>query len=497
MTESSERADTPTAAGWRPESTAATSRTAVSEETLGNLVAVIDAVLIALTGVLTYEIYLEGFMAQKDHDTVAYLSAVAIAVLVASQRFSAARIYTLETLRNVKLQVKRTLWAWTGVIILLVVAAFLFKVSDSFSRIWFIVWYASSAALLVASRFVIAHRLKRWTDNGRYFRAVAVVGAGPLGQRFVETIQADRSLGLHVVGMFDDRRSRVPPVVAGVPVIGSIGDLINHVRFGEIDLVVIAMPLSAEDRVMQFTRQLRSLPVDIRLLSDAVGFNLANRSVSYWAGIPAINIADKPMTGWNFVFKRANDMLLSALGLLVLALPLAIVALLIKLDSPGPVFFRQSRHGFNHNLFGIYKFRTMRQEATDHTASRLVTKDDERVTKLGRFLRRTSIDELPQLWNVLKGDMSLVGPRPHALSAKAEDQLYDVAVAEYAERHRVKPGITDWAQVNGWRGETDTLEKIQKRVEHDLYYIDHWSPLLDYWILALTVVKILGGKNAY
>ncbi len=359
------------------------------------------------------------------------------------------------------------------------------------------VWYVGSTTLLIASRFVIAHRLKSWADQGRYFRAVAIVGAGQLGQRFVEAIQAERSLGLHVVGFFDDRRSRVPPTVAGVPVIGSTADLINHVRYGEIDLVIIAIPLSAEDRLLQFAQQLRALPVDVRLLSDAVGFNLANRPVSYWAGIPALNIADKPITGWSSWLKRLSDLMLASIAIILLAPLLALVALLVKLDSPGPVLFRQKRHGFNHNLFDIYKFRSMRAETTDHTAEKLVTKDDVRVTKLGRFLRRSSIDELPQLWNVLKGDMSLVGPRPHALSAKAEDQLYDVAVAEYAERHRVKPGITGWAQVNGWRGETDTVEKIQKRVEHDLYYIEHWSLWLDGWILILTVVKILTGKNAY
>ena len=461
------------------------------------MIAVMDALIIALVGMASYEIYLEWLMGEKSHDTVAYFSAIAISVIIASQRFAVARLYTLEALRNVKFQVKRTLVAWTGVVVLLVVAAFLLKVSEDFSRIWLLVWYLGSTALLVASRFVISHRLKRWADQGRYFRAVAIVGAGPLGQRFVEAIQADRSLGLHVVGFFDDRRSRVPSTVAGVAVIGSTADLINHVRYGEIDLVIIAMPLSAEDRVLQFAQQLRSLPVDVRLLSDAVGFNLANRPVSYWAGIPALNIADKPMSGWNSLFKRLSDLVLASIALVLLAPLLALVALLIKLDSPGPVLFRQKRHGFNHNLFDIYKFRTMRANATDHAAEKLVTKDDDRVTRLGRFLRRTSIDELPQLWNVLKGDMSLVGPRPHALSAKAENQLYDEAVAEYAERHRVKPGITGWAQVNGWRGETDTVEKIQKRVEHDLYYIEHWSLWLDGWILILTVIKITTGKNAY
>jgi Undecaprenyl-phosphate glucose phosphotransferase len=499
MLDSNERVNPPPPGeGWRfGQSATNSSRTAVSEESFGNLIAVLDVLMIAVVGIGIFEVYLEWFMADSRYDPVTYFAAIAISVIVASQRFAAARLYNLDALRNVKLQVKSTLVAWTSVVVLLVVAAFLLKLSEAFSRVWLIAWYVGSTTLLVGSRFVIARRLRRWADEGRYFRAVAVVGAGPLGQRFVEAIQAERSLGLRIVGLFDDRRSRVPPTVAGVPVIGSTADLINHVRYGEIDLVVIAIPLSAEDRVLQFARQLRALPVDVRLLSDAVGFNLANRAVSYWAGIPALNIADKPMTGWSSLFKRLSDLVLASTALVILAPLLALVALLVRLDSPGPALFRQKRHGFNHNLFDIYKFRTMRTEATDQAAEKLVTKDDERVTKLGRFLRRSSIDELPQLWNVLKGDMSLVGPRPHALSAKADDQLYDVAVAEYAERHRVKPGITGWAQVNGWRGETDTVEKIQKRVEFDLYYIEHWSLQLDAWILLLTAVKIVGGKNAY
>ncbi|HEY4134892.1 MAG TPA: undecaprenyl-phosphate glucose phosphotransferase [Alphaproteobacteria bacterium] len=474
-------------------------RTGLSEETFGNLIAVVDAVIIGAVGLSAYGIYLEWLMRYHnyDTDTVAYVAGITIAVLIASQRFSAARLYALESLRNIKFQVKRLLLAWSSVVIVLVVAAFLLKVSSEFSRVWLVVWYVASAALLVASRFVVAHRLKSWTNAGHYFRAVAVVGAGPLGQRFVQKIQAESGLGLRIVGLFDDRRSRIPAVVEGVPVLGSAGDLIDHVRRGEVDLVVIAMPLSAEGRILHLTQILRVLPVDIRLLSDAAGFNLSYRPVSYWAGIPAINIADKPITGWSFLLKRMSDLLLSAIALAVLLLPLAVVALVVKLDSPGPLFFRQKRQGFNHKLFKIYKFRTMRHEAADLHAERLVTRDDDRVTRVGRFLRRTSIDELPQLWNVLKGDMSLVGPRPHALSAKAADTRYDEAVAQYAERHRVKPGITGWAQVNGWRGETDTLEKIEKRVEYDLYYIAHWSLALDAWILLLTAIKMITGKNAY
>jgi exopolysaccharide biosynthesis polyprenyl glycosylphosphotransferase len=183
--------------------------------------------------------------------------------------------------------------------------------------------------------------------------------------------------------------------------------------------------------------------------------------------------------------------------LLFLAPLFLVVALAIKLDSPGPVFFRQKRYGFNNHLIGVYKFRSMRHDMRDEKAEKLVTKNDPRVTRLGAFLRKTSIDELPQLINVLLGEMSIVGPRPHALSAKAADRLYEEVVAEYAARHRVKPGITGWAQVMGWRGETDTIEKIQKRVEHDLYYIENWSLGFDLKILVLTVFALLKADNAY
>jgi exopolysaccharide biosynthesis polyprenyl glycosylphosphotransferase len=195
--------------------------------------------------------------------------------------------------------------------------------------------------------------------------------------------------------------------------------------------------------------------------------------------------------------KRVVDVTFSFAALALLALPLALVAILIKLDSPGPVLFRQKRLGFNNELFEIYKFRTMRIDAMDPNAERLVTRNDQRVTRVGSILRRMSVDELPQLWNVLRGDMSLVGPRPHPIQAKAENRLYHEVVSEYMSRHRVRPGITGWAQVNGWRGETDTVEKVRNRVEHDLHYIENWSIAFDLRIIALTAVWGIAGRNAF
>ena len=221
------------------------------------------------------------------------------------------------------------------------------------------------------------------------------------------------------------------------------------------------------------------------------------RAYSFAGAVPLIDIIDRPIADWSMHRQVAVRQERGLLALLGLAPVMALVALAVKLDSRGPVLFRQKRYGFNNELIEIYKFRSMYVDQADANAAKLVTKDDPRVTRVGRFIRKTSLDELPQLFNVLKGELSLVGPRPHALQAKAADRLYQDVVDGYFARHRVKPGITGWAQINGWRGETDTAEKTQKRVEHDLYYIDNWSVLFDLYILLKTPLALLRGENAY
>jgi exopolysaccharide biosynthesis polyprenyl glycosylphosphotransferase len=214
--------------------------------------------------------------------------------------------------------------------------------------------------------------------------------------------------------------------------------------------------------------------------------------------LPVLDVFDRPIADWDVVMKLLFDKIIGGL-LLIAALPLlAVIAIAIKLDSRGPLLFKQKRYGFNNDLIEVYKFRSMRADATDAAANQLVTRDDPRVTRVGRIIRKASLDELPQLFNVVfKGNLSLVGPRPHAVNAKAEARLYAEAVDGYFARHRVKPGITGWAQINGWRGETDTQEKIQRRVEHDLYYIENWSVMLDLYILAHTPFALLKTENAY
>ncbi|MHA1524670.1 MAG: exopolysaccharide biosynthesis polyprenyl glycosylphosphotransferase, partial [Alphaproteobacteria bacterium] len=227
------------------------------------------------------------------------------------------------------------------------------------------------------------------------------------------------------------------------------------------------------------------------------GLKFLPRAYSYIGSVPFFDILDKPLQGWSTVVKAIEDRCLAAVALVLAAPVMALVALAIKLDSKGPVLFRQNRYGFNNELIGLYKFRSMYTDQTDANAERLVTRGDPRVTRVGRFIRRTSLDELPQLFNVLTGRLSLVGPRPHAIMAKAADRLYNDVVDGYFARHRVKPGITGWAQVNGWRGETDTAEKLERRVEHDLYYIENWSVLFDLYILCITPFALMHTEQAH
>jgi len=286
--------------------------------------------------------------------------------------------------------------------------------------------------------------------------------------------------------------------VAGFPKLGNVDDLVEFARGVRLDLIIFTLPISAEQRILQMLRKLWVLPVDIRLASHTNQLRFRPRAYSYIGGVPVIDVFDKPIADWGVIIKMVFDRVVGAMALLILSPIMLVTAIAIKLDSRGPVFFKQRRYGFNNELVEVYKFRSMYVDTLDATASKLVTKGDPRVTRVGRFIRKTSIDELPQLINVVfKGNLSLVGPRPHAVHAKADNRQYEQVVDGYYARHKMRPGITGWAQVNGWRGETDTQEKIQKRVEFDLYYIENWSIVFDIYILAITPVALLKSENAY
>jgi Undecaprenyl-phosphate glucose phosphotransferase len=326
-----------------------------------------------------------------------------------------------------------------------------------------------------------------------------VVGGGETGGGLLRDLQKADPAEVRILGLFDDRSdARSPSFVEGFPKLGTVDDLIEFARTSRVDLVVFSLPITAEQRILAMLRKLWVLPCDIRLAAHANRLRFRPRSYSYVGQTPMLDIFDKPIAEWDLLIKLGFDKVVGSLALVALSPVLALTALAIKLDSRGSILFKQKRYGFNNEIIEIYKFRSMRADALDPAAAKLVTRGDPRVTRVGRFIRRTSIDELPQLFNVVfKGDLSLVGPRPHAAYAKAADRQYDQVVEGYFARHRVKPGITGWAQINGWRGETDTQEKIQNRVEHDLYYIENWSILFDLRILALTPLSLIKATNAY
>ena len=365
------------------------------------------------------------------------------------------------------------------------------------SQLW--VWYASwgcaTYTLMLANHLVSGHFLKEMTAAGRFNERVAVFGAGKIARRVHDQL-SDKALGIKFVGVFDDRseKNRVDP--EGLDVAGGLEDLIGAARDGMIDKIVIALPQVAESRMETIVAKLERLPVSVHIVthiaSDIIGKSSTHK-VSSIRDVGLLDVKPKALSDWAPILKRGVDVLISSIALLVGVFIFPIIALAIKLDSPGPVLFRQRRRGLNLKEFEVLKFRTMVDDG-DNTDLRQAQKDDPRVTRVGRFLRRFSLDELPQVPNVMSGEMSLVGPRPHAIS---HDEEMASTLEQYANRHQVKPGITGLAQVNGWRGETRTLDQLEKRVALDIEYIKKWSLLLDLKILARTFWVVLKGKNAY
>jgi Undecaprenyl-phosphate glucose phosphotransferase len=456
-------------------------------------VRLLEFVLVLIIGLSLQWIYLEEFPLPPY---IGLTFAVGFGVWLS---FEGGGLYSVQAFRSFFRKGFRLLASWTAVFLFTFAAIFLTKLGDQFSRVWLVSWYLVGGAGLTIGRLCLAVAITQLTRAGRFDRRTAIVGGGEAARSMIKALDAQNDTGIRIVGVFDDRGdARTEDVVAGYPKLGTFDDLVDYARRTQLDLVIFTVPISAESRILQMLSKLWILPIDIRLAAHASRLRLRPRSYSYIGNIPVLDVFDRPIADWDLVLKSIFDRTVGAILLIALSPVMIATAIAVKLDSPGPVFFRQKRYGFNNELIEVYKFRSMRTDQADAAAAKLATKNDPRVTRVGRFIRKTSIDELPQLLNVVfAGNLSLVGPRPHAMQAKAADKLYDKVVDGYFARHKVKPGITGWAQINGWRGETDTSEKIQRRVEHDLYYIENWSVFFDLQILAMTPMALFKTENAY
>src|SRR5579884_45867 len=470
-------------------------RPAYSPIVLAGSVRLIEVALVVLVGFAVYFAYvvpIEGFAWR-------YVGAISGIALLALFAFQAADIYQVQAFRGHEKQYMRLASAWSVVFLLAVAISFFAKAGDQFSRVWLGSYYVLGLIALLAFRRALFLLVRRWTRQGRLDRRTIVVGADANGEALLKSLAAQRDSDVRVIGVFDDRgEERSLASCNGVPNLGAVDGIVEFARKTRVDLVIFSLPISAESRILQMLKKLWVLPVDIRLSAHSNKLRFRPRSYSYIGNVPVLDVSDRPIADWDVVMKWLFDKVIGTLALIALSPVMLLVAIAIKLDSKGPVFFKQRRYGFNNELIEVYKFRSLHTEHTDANASKLVSKNDTRVTRVGRFIRKTSLDELPQLFNVVfAGNLSLVGPRPHAVNAKAAEHLYDEAVDGYFARHRVKPGLTGWAQINGWRGETDSQEKIQRRVEHDLYYIENWSLLFDIYILLCTPFALFRTDSAY
>ncbi|WP_462113978.1 undecaprenyl-phosphate glucose phosphotransferase [Lysobacter xanthus] len=391
-------------------------------------------------------------------------------------------------------EIRRLVGSWGSSVLFLVLAIYLMQRLQVVPVKVVAVWCGVAIALMVGMRLLVrAHW--RLTPIGKHgMRRVAIVGATRMGAQVARNLENARWMRLQVIGCFDDRAPDATRVdlEQGFELSGKIDDLVELARAGGVDVIYIALPMAAEQRIKRFMCLLSDTTVSIYFALDFSRFDLLHARWDRLGNIPLVNVVDAPGTGVSGALKRCSDVVASLVLLLLAGLPMLLIAIGVRLSSPGPILFRQQRYGLNGRIFHIWKFRTM-TVMEDGAAFRQATRNDARVTRFGAFLRASSLDELPQLFNVLRGDMALVGPRPHPVAMNEEQRKL---IERYMLRHKVRPGITGWAQVNGFRGETDTPEKINGRIRLDLEYIDNWSLGLDLRILLQTV-RVLVHHNAY
>lgn len=446
----------------------------------------VDAVVIC--SVLYLFVAIRGIPWTNEY-TILALIAVAVFLFTAESR----ELYRSWRGVSVNLEISRFSIAWLITTLAVLFLGFATKSNETYSRFVVISWLVTVPIILATFRIVFRRTLNTLRVLGRNTRSVAIVGAGKMGIALANSILDHPWMGLNLQGFFSDDQPTgyQPSRKREVKVIGNINDLINQAK--NIDIVYIALPMREESKIIELVQNLGDSMTTLYLVPDLFTFDLLHSRWTELSGIQVVSIYESPFNGVAGWLKKLEDIVLSIFILIAIFIPALFLAVAIKVSSRGPILFKQRRYGLNGQEITVWKFRTM-TVAEDGDHIKQATKGDSRITPIGRLLRATSLDELPQFINVLQGRMSIVGPRPHAV---AHNEEYRKLVPLYMLRHKVKPGITGWAQVNGWRGETDTVEKMEKRVEYDLEYIRNWSLWLDLKIIMRTIFSGFRHKNAY
>jgi len=455
---------------------------------LPGLLRVMDVLMVVGGALIAYYV-------QNDTLTMPfyYQAAIILAGLFTANFLQIAGVYRWSAMERLSVQMFHTGMCFMAVFGTLIAIAYFTGTSDWFNRGWVLWWFTLSNGSVAALRLGALVQMWRLRQRGGLTINVAVIGSHRMGAAVVRQLLESQGDTVKLLGVWDDQDDR-PESVEGCPVRGTVDDLVLLSRQERIDEIVLAMVDRPASEVEKVLAKLRPVPINTKLCAHSLMMNIPVRGYTSFAGLPLLDIHQRPLSGWGGIWKQLEDWVFGVVILIMMLPVMALCALAIRLDSPGPILFRQKRYGFNNNDITVFKFRTMYHQRPPEPGVPQAKKNDPRITKVGAFLRKTSLDELPQLFNVLRGEMSLVGPRPHAV---AHNEQYAQIIDGYLGRHRVKPGITGWAQVNGFRGETDTPEKMRMRVQYDLYYIDHWSLVFDIKILALTGLVGFVNRNAY
>jgi Undecaprenyl-phosphate glucose phosphotransferase len=453
-----------------------------------NVLRVLDATCVVFSGMAALMAVSQRPLISSTTVMMLYFSAFIF--IVTAQHF---RCYHKRNMKTIDDQAVSTISAGLSTVVVVLGGALLSRGAAEIDLPWVLAWLGIAIPVVAANRIAVAKTIHHLQVQGHLRENVAVVGASDLASKIVSHFTKS-TVEVNLVGRFADKDRVNPALRSDGRVYGSIDDLVSLARNDRIDRIILALPGTDEEHVPALLNRLRNAPARVELCLSANIWSFGSDDSNRLCGIPLVTLANGRIDSDITLMKNIEDRVFSLLLLILLSPLLLLIALVIKLDSPGSALFRQPRYGLNNREFNVYKFRTMRRDAPVSAEVRQATRDDPRVTRIGRFLRRSSLDELPQLLNVVKGEMSLIGPRPHAVPHNIK---YEALIDEYPARHNLKPGITGWAQVNGLRGETDTDDKMKRRVEYDLYYIENWSFILDVKIIWMTIFKVWTQETAY